>query len=226
MLYTPIPGTPLHAELSKQGRMKEDGDYDVGDIHGQFIFNYRHPHLTDEQAAEFIVRAFDRDFVRNGPSIVRIVRTTLAGWKRYRNYHDGRICRRFAWEARELGCSLAALVGGARLYYREQPAMRNRLSRLLAELYREFGWKTRIFGEIGGRWLLRRMRREEASLAAGRTFEPPTFYERNAAVVDNPAALLCQYAVPAGFVQPAALATVIERGVTQDRLFAARNPVV
>ena len=39
--------------------MKDEREYDVGDIHGQFIFNYRHPHLTDEQAAEFMVRAFD-----------------------------------------------------------------------------------------------------------------------------------------------------------------------
>jgi radical SAM superfamily enzyme YgiQ (UPF0313 family) len=208
MLYTPIPGTPLHAELSEQGRMKDESEYHESDIHGQYIFNYRHPHLTDEQATEFVVRAFDRDFARNGPSIVRIVRTTLAGWKRYRNHPDARIRRRFTWEARELGNYLAALVGGARLYYRPQPAMYAKLSDLLTELCREFGWKARFYGEVGGRWLLRQIRREEASLADGRTYEPPTFYERNAAVVDNPAARLCRYATPAGCVQPVASAAV------------------
>ncbi|MCH5373636.1 MAG: B12-binding domain-containing radical SAM protein, partial [Planctomycetes bacterium] len=204
MLYTPIAGTPLHAELSEQGRMKDEGEYQACDIHGQYIFNYRHPYLTDEQAAEFIVRAFDRDFVRNGPSIVRIVGTTLAGWKRYKKHPDARIRRRFAWEARELGSSLAALVGGARLYYRHQPAMYEKLSKLLTDLCREFGWKARFFAEVGGRWLLRRIRREEANLADGWTYEPPTFYERNAAVVDNRAARLCQYIQPATAAQPVA----------------------
>jgi radical SAM superfamily enzyme YgiQ (UPF0313 family) len=201
MLYTPVPGTLLHAELSAQGRMKDASEYHVADVHGQYILNYRHSHITDEQAAEFMVRAFDRDFARNGPSTVRIVRTTLAGWKRYRNHPDPRIRRRFAWEARELGNSLAALVGGARLFYRRQPAMHAKLSSLLQELYREFGWKARFYGEVGGRWLLRRIRREEARLGAGVTYEPPTFYERNAAVQDNPAAALCRYTEPAGCVQ-------------------------
>ena len=42
---------------------------------------------------ELVVRAFDRDFAVNGPSTVRIVRTTLAGWKRYKDHPDPRIRR-------------------------------------------------------------------------------------------------------------------------------------
>jgi radical SAM superfamily enzyme YgiQ (UPF0313 family) len=198
MLYTPLPGTPLHAELSDQGRMKDESEYEVGDIHGQRIMNYRHPHLNDEQTAEYMVRAFDADFAANGPSTVRIVRTTLAGWKRYKDHSDLRIRRRFRWEGRELGNSLTALVGAARGYFGQQPALHAKMSALLAELYREFGWKTRLFGSLGGRWLLGRIRREERSLAAGWTYEPPTFYERNAAVIDNPAAELCRCTHPAG----------------------------
>ena len=44
MLYTPIPGTPLHAELTAKGVMKDESEFEPGDIHGQIIFNYRHPH--------------------------------------------------------------------------------------------------------------------------------------------------------------------------------------
>jgi hypothetical protein len=77
-----------------------------------------------------------------------------------------------------------------------------KLSSLLKDLCREFGWKTRLFGAVGGRWLLWQIRREEASLAAGWTYEPPTFYERNAAVVDNPAARLCRYTTPEVLLQP------------------------
>ena len=90
MLYTPIPGTPLHAELTAKGLMKDESEYHLSDIHGQSIFNYRHPHINDRQTAEFMLRAFDRDFQVNGPSTVRIVRTTLAGWQRYKNHPDPR----------------------------------------------------------------------------------------------------------------------------------------
>lgn len=204
MLYTPIPGTPLHQELTQQGRMKDASEFDPADIHGQAILNYRHPHLTDEQTLEFLVRAFDRDFQQNGPSTVRIVRTTLAGWQRYKNHPDPRIRDRYAWEAHELSNSLAALVGASRGYFRQQPALRAKMSSLLDALCREFGWKARFYGELGGRWLLRRIRKEQARLEAGWTYEPPTFYERNAAVQNNPDARLCQSTTPCDRQTPSA----------------------
>jgi hypothetical protein len=196
MLYTPLAGTPLHAELSAQGRMKDEDEYHVSDIHGQFIFNYRHPHIPDGQEARMILRAFERDFAVNGPSTVRIVRTTLAGWQRYKNHPDQRIRRRFAAEARELSTAFAALVNAARLYFRDQPELHASISALLDDLYREFGWKARFFGAVGGRWLLHRIRREQRRLDGGWTHEPTTFYERNAAVVDNTAARPCRYVSP------------------------------
>lgn len=196
MLYTPIPGTPLHRELTDQGRMKDESEFDPADIHGQAILNYRHSNLTDEQVSELMVRAFDEDFQQNGPSTVRIVRTTLAGWRRYKDHPDPRIRSRYAWEAHELSNGLAALVGASRGYFRHQPALRAKMSSLLDELCREFGWKARIYGELGGRWLLRQIRKEQTRLEAGWTYEPPTFYERNAAVGDNPDARLCQYTTP------------------------------
>jgi hypothetical protein len=196
MLYTPIPGTPLHAELTQQGRMKDESEYHVADIHGQAIFSYRHPHIKDGLEAELLVRAFERDFQVNGPSTVRIVRTTLAGWHRYKNHPDPRIRRHYAWEARDLAATFSALVGGARLYYRGNPAMYARMSALLQELHREFGGKSRLFGAVGGRWVLRKIRQEAKRLAAGWAPEPPTFYERNQAVRDQPAAALCRYVTP------------------------------
>ncbi|OHB71243.1 MAG: hypothetical protein A2V70_15160 [Planctomycetes bacterium RBG_13_63_9] len=194
MLYTPIPGTPLHAELSAKGLMKDESEYHLSDIHGQSILNYRHPHLNDGHTTESMLKAFDRDFQVNGPSIARIVRTMLAGWRRYKNHPDARIRRRYAWENRELGTTYACMVGGAKLYYRRKdPAMYAKMSALLKELCREFGFKARFYGELGGRYVLWKIRREEKRLAAGWTYEPPTFYERNAACTDNPAAEVCRY---------------------------------
>jgi hypothetical protein len=196
MLYMPIPGTPLHAELTALGLMKDESEYHPADIHGQYVFNYHHPHITNGLEAELIVRAFDRDFQVNGPSTVRIARTTLAGWLRYKDHPNPQIRRRYGWEARELATTFAALVGGAKLFYRDNPPMHAKMSALLADLCREFGLKTRLWGAIGGRWVLHRLRREEKRLAAGGTIEPRTFYERNQAVADKPAIPLCRNVTP------------------------------
>ena len=196
MLYTPIPGTPLHAELTANGLMKDQSEFDQGDIHGQLIFNYHHPHIKDDREAEFMLRAFNRDFERNGPSTMRIVQSTLAGWKRYKDHPDARVRRRYAWEARELATTFSAAVKATQIYYRGNPAMYAKITALLKDLYKEFGFKSRFFGAVGGRWVLRKVRQEEKRLQAGWTYEPPTFYERNAAVADNPRAELCRYAEP------------------------------
>jgi hypothetical protein len=179
MLYTPIPGTALHAELSAQGRMKDESEYHVGDVHGQFIFNYRHPHIPDGLEAEMIVRAFQRDFEVNGPSIARIVRTSLAGWKRNKNHPDPRIRRRFAWEGQGLSTTYSAVIWAMKRYYRENPPMRAKMSQILNDLYQEFGWKSRLAAAVAGPYVLWKTRREEKRLAQGWTYEPPTFYERN-----------------------------------------------
>ncbi|MGA2033183.1 MAG: cobalamin-dependent protein [Thermoguttaceae bacterium] len=197
MLYTPLPGTPLHAELSAQGRMKDESEYDISDIHGQSLFNYRHPHIRNGLETELIVRAFERDFAVNGPSVARLARTILAGWKRYKNHADPRVRRRFAWEARDLAGVYSAVVAAARLHYRGNPALRAKMDALLADLHREFGLKSRFYAAVGGPYVLWKMRREEARLARGWTYEPPTFYERNEAAqrsasLGGPQAALCQ----------------------------------
>ncbi len=201
MLYTPIPGTPLHAEISAQGRMKDESEYHVGDIHGQLIFNYRHPHIPDGAEAEMMVRAFRRDFEVNGPSIARIVRTTLAGWKRYKSHPDPRIRRRFAWEAKELAATFSAVIWAMKRYYRKDPAMRTKMAEILGDLYREFGWKSRLAAAFGGPYVLWKTRREEKRLARGWTYEPPTFYESNEFVeppvgAGAPRAERCRYVTP------------------------------
>ncbi|MCA9261222.1 MAG: cobalamin-dependent protein, partial [Planctomycetales bacterium] len=43
MLYTPIPGTPLHAEHAERGDLKGPMELSIADVHGQFVFNYKHP---------------------------------------------------------------------------------------------------------------------------------------------------------------------------------------
>ena len=179
MLYTPIPGTPLHAELTAKGVMKDPSEFHPADIHGQYILNYRHEHIKNGQEAEFVLKAFQQDFAVNGPSIARIVRTTLGGWKRYKHHSDQRIRRRFAWEARELGTTFSAVLWALRRYYRNNSVMCAKMDGILQDLYREFGLKSRFYAAVGGRYVLGKIRAEEKRLSEGWTYEPPTFYEKN-----------------------------------------------
>ncbi|HUS93336.1 MAG TPA: cobalamin-dependent protein [Phycisphaerae bacterium] len=221
MLYTPIPGTPLHADLTRRGLMKGPGDYEEADIHGQFLLNYRHPNIPEGLEAEMILRAFRRDFQVNGPSTARIARTLLAGHKRYKDHPDARVRRRFAWETRELATTFSALVAGSRLYCRDNPALRARMSELLGDLHREFGLKSRLASAIGGRYVLHKIRREEKRLAAGWTYEPPTFYETNAPV--DGAAAGGRGPVPCRFVTPT-VAPPPEPAPDDEPAVGAREP--
>jgi len=182
--------------------MKDESEYEVGDIHGQFIFNYRHPHIPDGQEAELLLRAFQRDFEVNGPSVARCVRTILAGWKRHRNHADPRVRRRFVRESESLGTTFPAAIWAMKWYYRGNPQMRSKMSELLRDLYREFGWKARRIAALGGPYLLWKTWREQQRLARGWTYEPTTFYDRNEFVElsdadDARIAERCQYVTPA-----------------------------
>ncbi len=198
MLYTPLPGTPLEAELAGRGLMLDESECPLPDTHGQYRFNYRHPHLKPGSEPELIFRAFERDFAVNGPSMVRVIRTTLAGWNRYKDHPDPRIRRRFHWEVEGLATTYTAVVAATKRYYRNNPALYAAMSGLLDELVREFGWRSRVFAAVGGPYVLWKIRQEEKRLARGWTYEPPTFYEINDAVAPEgrPSAVRCRYVTP------------------------------
>ena len=177
MLYTPLPGTALWHELHAKGQLTDPDCTDIADVHGQLRFAHRHANLPPGSEAQIIKRAFERDFEVNGPSVIRIARTTLAGWKRYRKCPDKRVRARFAWEARTLATAQAGAMWAARRWFKDPPELRKRLDRELRELYAACGIKARIAGPLIGRILLGRMRAESQRLATGWTYEPPTFYE-------------------------------------------------
>ena len=179
MLYTPIPGTPLFAEHLAKRDLKSLAEMSIADIHGQFVFNYKHPHIPDGQETDFLLRAFQRDFEVNGPSVVRIVRTVLRGWKKFKNHPDPRIRRRFAHEATNLPVRYAGVLWATRRYYRDDPRRVEQINGLLRELHEEFGFRSRLAAPIAGRRLYRALLRQEEMLNDGWTYEPPTFYETN-----------------------------------------------
>lgn len=183
MLYTPTPGTPLHRELSAKGLIMGRDEFADADTHGQSRFNYRHPNIPAGQEGDLLLRAFNRDFDVNGPSVLRLVRTTLAGWKRYKNHPDRRIHDRFAREVASYPTVIAGALWAARRWFKSNPVVAGKLDAMLQDLYREFGIRARICAPVVGRVLSIAIKREDKRLKSGWTREPVTYYDRNEAAV-------------------------------------------
>ena len=177
MHYTPVPGTPLFFEMQEQGRMLPD--VPLADIHGQNEFNFEHAAISKKDSKRWLDFAFRRDFERNGPSIYRICRTTLEGWKRYKNDADARVRARFAWEARSLRDGYAAALWAMERHLRQtNAAVAEKVRALREEVSAEFGLISRVVGNVLGPLLLWSARREERRLSAGHTYEPAPIIER------------------------------------------------
>jgi len=190
MLYMPIPGTPLYAEHQADGTLLDPDEFPEADIHGQYKFNYRHAHIKGGQETELLLRAFRRDFEVNGPSIVRLARTMLQGWQRYKGHPTRAIRNRFAWYGRELATTYAAALWAARHWFRGEPALVEKISRILKDIYREFGLKSRLAAQLVGRYVRFMMTREDRRLRRGWTYEPQTFCEVSRRVAAASAAQL------------------------------------
>jgi radical SAM superfamily enzyme YgiQ (UPF0313 family) len=178
MLYTPVPGTPLYQQMEEEGRLLRDVDY--ADVHGQFKFNFKHAAISREDSKRFLDWAFWRDFQLNGPSLYRISRTLLAGWKRYKDSPDARVRERFRREMGRLsGVYSSALWAMERQFKKVDRNVSEQIRALRHEFKQESGFMGRMLPALLGPILLWTTRREEKRLARGKTYEPPTILERS-----------------------------------------------
>ncbi len=185
MLYTPIPGTPLYEQHRRDGSLRCIDERPHADNHGQYRFNYHHAHIKDGQETGYLRQAFTRDFEQNGPSLARMIRTMLNGWKRHKNHPDPCVRTRLANEVRPLKTTYAAAVWAMKRWYRHDPRMHTMMGSILSDLYREFGWKTRVLVPLMGVVAFLALGREQRRLASGWTYEPKTFYEKNALALEQ-----------------------------------------
>ena len=177
MLYTPVPGTPLYQQMSEEGRILRDVDY--ADVHGQFKFNFKHAAISRDDSKRFLDWAFWRDFEANGPSLYRISRTLLAGWKRYKDWPDARVRERFTREMHKLnGVYSSALWAMERQFRKVDVRVSDQIGALREEFKLESGIVSRLMPAMLGPILLWSTRREEKRLARGKTYEPPAILER------------------------------------------------
>jgi radical SAM superfamily enzyme YgiQ (UPF0313 family) len=183
MLYTANPGTPLHARHKANGTLLDDAQLSPADAHGQYRFNHRHEHIPAGMEEDFLRQAFETDFAVNGPSLARLIRTQLAGWRRHRHHPEARVRKRIQREAKALATTYAGAVWAMRRWYAPRTPLAAALDRLLKDLYQAFGIKTRLTAPLAGRFLHRTLRREEKLLSNGWTYEPTIFYEKNPAAL-------------------------------------------
>ncbi len=80
-------------------------------------------------------------------------------------------------EARDLPVAHAGTLWAARRWFRHDRALSAKFSRILRDIYAEFGPKSRVAAPLVGRYLRFMMEREDRRLRRGWTYEPPTFCE-------------------------------------------------
>ncbi len=176
MLYTPMPGTPLYREVQAEGRLL-DG-VNLADIHGQYKFNFKHAAISRDDSKTFLDRAFQRDYEANGPSLYRLMRNMLVGWRRYRRDPDPRVRARVSSEFRQLTTGHGAVLWAMERYLREShQTMSRRVGELRAEIESESGIWSKALNRTLGPAFLWSARREARHAPEGRQLEPRTFVD-------------------------------------------------
>ena len=183
MLYTANQGTPLYRELKEKGTLLSPEEFKVSDSHGQFRFNHRHPHIPIGEEEQLLVKAFEKDFKVNGPSLARLIRTILKGWQRYHAHPDSRIRNRYLNDVKPLRNMYAGAVWAMKKWYSHDKILHRQLADLLQDIYTTLGLQPRLLAPVIGRYIFRSMQREKRRFAMSWTLEPKTFFEKNHAAL-------------------------------------------
>jgi hypothetical protein len=177
MLYTPVPGTPLYREMEEQGRLLPE--VDLADTHGQDKFNFLHSAIPRDASKQLLDGAFRSDYESNGPSLFRMARTMLQGWRRYHDDPDPRVRAHAARAAGHLRNGYGATLWAMEKYLRDSNReVSDRIRSLRLEVRRELGGLSRVVQNLLGPLLLWTSRREARRFPQGRLLEPRTFVER------------------------------------------------
>ena len=179
MLYTPMPGTGLHAQIAAEGRLLTD--VDLADTHGQFKFNFQHPAISRDDSKTPLDDAFRLDFERNGPSLFRLMQRMMRRWQRYRSDADPRVRARVQVAATQLRTGYGAALWAMERYLRAgNPAVSERIRALRLETERELGVMAAVINRVLGPLLLWSSNGDARRHPSGRRLEPRTFVERRA----------------------------------------------
>jgi hypothetical protein len=85
----PLPGTALYQEFEAAGKLRMDIPYQ--EWHGQDKIWFTHDHFSVEESSWYLKDAFEQDYRRQGPSLLRLAETALRGYRTMRSHSDPRI---------------------------------------------------------------------------------------------------------------------------------------
>ncbi len=137
MQLGPIPGTALYADYEKKGWLLPEVPYE--EQHGQDKIWFRHPHFTREESQDFTRRAFAKDYLLNGASFIRSMRTALWGYQYVRQHPDSRVRLRTS-SFRHLLEQMRHFLLAARVF-----SANPQTTRLVREVKKEF---QQLFGRV------------------------------------------------------------------------------
>jgi radical SAM superfamily enzyme YgiQ (UPF0313 family) len=84
MQLGPIPGTKLYNDYEQEGKLIKDLPYESQ--HGQGRIWFHHDHFTRDESKDFTRLAFEIDYNRNGPSMLRAIKTAFQGYLYCKNH--------------------------------------------------------------------------------------------------------------------------------------------
>ena len=90
MQLGPIPGTKLYRDYEEAGKL--DDSVPLVRRHGQDRIWFHHPNFTGDESRDYLTRAFRKDYAVNGASFLRVMKTTLMGY-RYTSGHADPLIR-------------------------------------------------------------------------------------------------------------------------------------
>ncbi len=102
MQLGPLPTTQLYRDYEAKGLLREDNPYE--EWHGQHQIWFKHPHFTGPETEDFLRRAFQFEYDKNGPSILRMFHSQALGVAHLRRVAstDPHLNRRLAREEANL----------------------------------------------------------------------------------------------------------------------------
>ena len=134
LISTPSRGTPLYAQLEKEGRLFNDAPNKNAD---GFNLIFDHPNFTPERLSKLQMLFYKEDYERLGPSAFRFVETQLMGFRNLKDSSDS-LLRARAKYYQGLCKSIYPLIPTG-IRYAPNEKIRKWIKELSHELYNEFG---------------------------------------------------------------------------------------
>ncbi len=169
----PLPGTALYAEYEEQCRILNDVPYK--EWHGQDKIWFKHPHFTRAETSVYLKDAFEQDYKRQGPSLLRLADTSLRGYRTASRHGDPRI-RGLLPRLLER-CRTLRIVLPVALKFAENERTTELAISLMSEYDKEFG-ATPITTRLSTHLMKGFAEKELRRLRSGYMQQPPLCYRQ------------------------------------------------